>query len=79
MMFRTNMYVTGGMSQEPRCCEAVYLSFSASEFTSTSPHMCGSWCLPILLLRNGSLTPIRIAFLMDLSMLWSSLPTVLKL
>ena len=71
--------MTGCLSQEPRCYVAVYLSLSYSEFTSTSSHMCGSWFFPIFLFRDGSLTLVRTASLMDLAMFWSSLPARLKL
>ena len=73
------MHVTGGMSQEPRCCVAVNLSLSSGKFTSTSSHTCDSWCLFIFLFRGGSMTLMRMASLMDLAMFWSSLPTTLKL
>ena len=58
------MCVKGSISHEPRCYEAVYLSLSAAEFTSTASHMCGSWYFPIFLFRDGSLTLIRNASLM---------------
>ena len=41
--------------------------------------MCGKWYLPIFLYRDGSFTLINIASLMVLAILWSSLPTMLKL
>ena len=41
--------------------------------------MCGSWNLPMLLLRDGSFTLINIASLMFPAILLSSLPTILKL
>ena len=47
--------------------------------TSTSSQICGSWYLPIFLLRDGSLTLISIASLIALVKLWSFLPTMLKL
>ena len=56
-----------------------YLSLSSSDLTSTSSHMCGSWYLPIFLFRDGPLTLINTASLMALAILWSSLPTILKL
>ena len=56
-----------------------YLSFSSGNLTNTSSHICGSWYLPKFLFRDGSLTLINIAYLMALAMLWSSLPTMLKL
>ena len=56
-----------------------YLSLSSGDLTSTSSHLCGSWYLPIFLFRDGSLTLINIASLMDLAILWSSLLTMLKL
>ena len=55
LCYSTNMYVTGGISQEPRFYDAVYLSLSAGEFTSTSFLMFGSWYLPIFLFRDRSL------------------------
>ena len=48
--------MTCGMSQEPRCYMAVYLSLNSDEFTSTSSHMCSSRHLPMFLFRDGSLT-----------------------
>ena len=54
--------------KEPRCWVAVYLSLSSGRFISTSSHICSSWYLPIFLFRDGSLTQIRIASLMDLAM-----------
>ena len=56
-----------------------YLNLSSGNLTNTSSHMCGSWYLPIFLFRAGSFTLITIASLMVLAMLWSSLPTILKL
>ena len=41
--------------------------------------MCGSWNLPMFLLRDGSFTLMKIASLMFLAILLSSLPTILKL
>ena len=55
-----------------------YLSFISGDLINTSSHICGSRYLPIFLFRDGSLALISIASLMDLVMLWSSLPTVLK-
>ena len=69
----------GTKSQQSICYEAVYLSLSAGDFTSSSSHMCGSWFLSIFLFRDGSLTMISIAALMDITMLWCSLPKILKL
>ena len=58
---------------------ALSLNFSSGDLTSTSSYMCGSWYLPIFLFRDGSFTLINSACLMILAMLWSSLPTMLKL
>ena len=55
-----------------------YLSLSSVDLTNTLSHTYGSWYLPIFLFRDGSLTVISIASLMDLAILWSSLPTMLK-
>ena len=41
--------------------------------------MCGSWNLPMFLLRDESFTLMKIASLMFLAILLSSLPTILKL
>ena len=68
---RTNVSVTGGMSQEPRSYVAVYFSLSSGESTNTSSHMCDSWYLPIFLLRDGWWTLMRIASLMDLAIFLS--------
>ena len=57
----------------------IYLSLSSGDLTNTSSQICGSWYLPMFLLRDGSLTLISMASLMVLAMLWSSLPTMLKL
>ena len=54
-----------------------YLSLSSGDLTNTSPHTCGSWHLPIFLFGDGSLTVISIASLIDLAILWSTLPTML--
>ena len=51
---------------------------SSDDLTNTSSHKCGSWYLPIFLLRDGSLSLISISSLMDLAILWSPLPTMLK-
>ena len=56
-----------------------YFSLSSGDLTNTSSQICSSWYLPIFLFRDGSLTLISIASLMALAMLWSSLPTMLKL
>ena len=53
-----------------------YLHLSSGDSTNTSFHIFGSWYLPIFLFRDGSL--ISIASLMDLAILWPSLPTMLK-
>ena len=66
--------VTGGVSQEPRCCMAVYLSLSFGEFTSTLSHMCGSWYFPIFLFRDGSLNLMRMTSLIDLAIFCSLSP-----
>ena len=56
-----------------------YLSLSSGDLNNTSSHICGTWYLPIFLFRDESLTLINIASLMALAILWSSLPTMLKL
>ena len=56
-----------------------YFSLISGYLTNTSSQICGSWYLPIFLFRDGSLTSISIASLMALAMLWSFLPTLLKL
>ena len=59
---------------------SIYLiNCNSGDLTSTSSQICGSWYLPIFLLRDGSLTLISIASLIVLVILWSSLPTMLKL
>ena len=57
----------------------IYFKFNSGDAASTSSQMCGSWNLPMFLLREGSLTLIKIASLMFLAILLSSLPTMLKL
>ena len=44
-----------------------FLSLSSCALTNTSSHICGSWYLPTFLFRDGSLTLISIASLMDLA------------
>ena len=51
-----------------------YFNCISGDLTSTLSQICGSWYLPIFLLRDGSLTLISIASLIVLVMLWSSLP-----
>ena len=77
-MMLQNQCVGNRMSPGPRSYRAVYLGLSAGDLTNTLSHICGSWYLPMFLLRDGSLTLIRIASLMDLAILWSFLPTMLK-
>ena len=60
-------------------CYWHYLRCNSADLASTSSQMCGSWNLPMFLLRDGSLTLIKIASLMFLAILLSSLPTILKL
>ena len=57
----------------------IYFSFNSGDLTNTSSHICGNWYLPIFLFRDGTLTLISMASLMVLALLWSSLPTMLKL
>ena len=45
----------------------------------TSFHKWGSWCLPIFLLRDGSLTLMNMASLIVLAMVCDSLPSMEKL
>ena len=61
---------------EPYGCQGIhqgpddlglYLSLSSGHLTKTSFHICGSWYFPIFLFRDGSLTLISIASLMDLA------------
>ena len=67
------------VTRKPGCYLAYYLNLSSGEFTITLSHMCGSWYLPMSLLRDGSLTLMKMASLMDLGKFWSSLPRMLKL
>ena len=60
-------------------CLFIYFNFISGDLPSTSSQIFGSWYLPIFLLTDGSLTLISIASLIVLVMLWSSLPTMLKL
>ena len=60
-------------------CLFVVLVLSSGDLTNTSSQICGSWYLPLYLFKDGSLTLISIASMMALAMLWSSLPTMLKL
>ena len=62
-------------------CNTIYylFNFNSGDLTNTSSHICGSWYLPIFLFMDGTLTQISMASLMVLVMLWSSLPTMLKL
>ena len=61
-----------------RCCWH-YLRCNSGDLASTSSQMCCSWNLPMFLLRDGSFTLMRIASLMFLAILLSSLPTIVKL
>ena len=67
-----NQCVGKRRSPGPRCC-------GAGDLTSTSSQICGSWYLLIFLFRDGLLTLIRIGSLIDPTILWSFLPTMLKL
>ena len=60
-------------------CYWHYLRCNSGDLASTSSQMCGSWNLPMFLLRDGSFTLMKIASLMFLAILLSSLPTILKL
>ena len=71
-MMLQNQCVGNRRSPGPRCCGAVYLSLSACDLANSSSHICGSWYLPIFLFRDGPLTLIRIASLMDLTMVLSA-------
>ena len=64
--------------QKPGCYLAYYLNSSSGEFTSSSSHIYDSWYLPMFLLRDGSLTLMKMASLMGLAKFLSSLPTMLK-
>ena len=77
-MMLQNQCVGNRRSPGPRCYGAVYLSLGTDDLTDTSSHICGIWYLPIFLLRDGSLTRIRIGILMDLAILDSPLHTMLK-
>ena len=57
---------------------SVYFNFSSEVLNRTSCHMCGRWHLPMFLLRDGLLTLMYKASLIDLMRFWSSLPTILK-
>ena len=57
----------------------IYFKFNSGDLTSTSSQVYGSWNLPMFLLRDGPLTLMKIASLMFLVILLSSLPTMLKL
>ena len=49
------------------CCWH-YLRCNSGDFASTSSQMCGSWNLPMFLLRDGPFTLMKIASLMFLAM-----------
>ena len=72
------MGVRGG-HHGPDVMGIFYLNLISGDITNTSSHICGSWYLPIFLFREGSFILINIASLMVLAMLWSLLPTILKL
>ena len=55
-----------------------YFNFSSGVLSRTSSHMCGRWCLPIFLLRDGLLTLMNNASFIHLLRFWSFLPTMLK-
>ena len=73
------MIVGGFRRYHHAWCYWHYLRCNSGDLASTSSHMCGSWNLPVFLLRDGSFTLIKIASLMFLAILLSSLPTILKL
>ena len=60
-------------------CYWHYFRCNSGDLASTSSQICGSWNLPMFLLRDGSFTLMKIASLMFLAILLSSLPTILKL
>ena len=43
------------------CWRVAYFSLISGLFNRTLSHMCDSWCLPMVLIRDGSLTFINIA------------------
>ena len=55
-----------------------YFKLSSEVINRSSSHMCGRLYLPMFLLRDGSLTLMYNASLMDLMRFWSSLPTILN-
>ena len=72
------MIVGGFRRYHHAWCYWHYFWCNSGDLASTSSQMCGSWNLPMFLLRDGSLTLINIASLMFLAILLSSLPTILK-
>ena len=73
------MIVGGFRRYHHAWCYWHYLRCNSGDLASTSSQICGSWNLPMFLLRDGSFTLIKIASLMFLAILFSSLSTILKL
>ena len=73
------MIVDGFRGYHHAWCYWHYLRCNSGDLASTSSQMCGSWNLPMFLLRDGSFTLMRIASLMFLAIVLSSLPTIVKL
>ena len=78
VMMLWNQVCIRGVTRVLMLCSC-YLSLSSDDLTNTSSHICGSWYLPVFLFKDGSLTLNGIDSLMDLAILWSSLPTMLEL
>ena len=73
------MIIGGFRKYHHAWCYWHYFRCNSGDLASTSSQICGSWNLPMFLLRDGSFTLMNIASLMFLAILLSSLPTILKL
>ena len=73
------MIVGGFRRYHHAWCYWHFFRCNSGDLASTSSQMCGSWNLPMFLLRDGSFTLKNISSLMFLAILLSSLPTILKL
>ena len=73
------MIIGGFRKYHHTWCYWHYFRCNSGDLASTLSQICGSWNLPMFLLRDGSFTLMNIASLMFLAILLSSLPTILKL
>ena len=65
MLWNLCLLVSSGGATMPDVI-GIYFNFNSGDLASTSSQMCGSWNLPMFLLRDGSLALMKIASLMFL-------------